>query len=134
MKKTYRGSCHCGAVAFEADFDLAAGTYKCNCTICAKSRYWGATVSPGDFRLLRGDCDLTLYQYNTRRTDILFCKHCGIPPFTRGDLPEAGGAFVSVNVAALDGVAAGELLAGPITYLDGLHDSWTTPPVETRRL
>ena len=29
----------------------------------------------------------------------LFCRNCGIHQFSRGDIPEIGGAFVSVQLA-----------------------------------
>lgn len=141
MKKTYSGSCHCGQVKFEADIDFTEGTGKCNCSICAKSRYWGIVIKPEAFRLLQGERELTEYHFKSadpefawKRGASEFCKHCGIRPFGRGDVPELGGAFVSVNIAALDGVDVSEFFKGPLSYADGRHDNWQNAPSENRHL
>ena len=63
MKKTYHGGCHCGAVRFECELDLAGITSKCNCSICTKTRFWKAIARADDFRLSRGDDALTEYRF-----------------------------------------------------------------------
>lgn len=133
MLKTYKGSCHCGAVRFEADIDLAQGTVRCNCSICIKVRFWPAVVQPGAFRLLAGEGELTKYQFNSLRDTHLFCRHCGVRSFGTGDSPRWG-KFYGVNVTCLDDVTDAELAAAPITYLDGRADNWESPPAEVRHL
>ncbi|HMJ54605.1 MAG TPA: hypothetical protein VK540_21130 [Polyangiaceae bacterium] len=44
------------------------------------------------------------------------------------------GAYVSVNVAAVDDLDPAELVAGPIQFCDGKNDNWWNPPAETRHL
>jgi hypothetical protein len=132
--KTYRGSCHCGAVRFEADIDLAAGVSKCNCSFCTKIRSWGALVKPEAFRLLAGEPDLTDYRFGTMQGHHVFCSHCGIHAFSRGDIPEIGGAFVSVQLASLDDLAPAELIAAPLHISNGRDNDWMNPPAEIRHL
>jgi hypothetical protein len=132
MKKTYAGGCHCGAVRFEADIDLDAGTFKCNCSMCTKSRMWGAIIGPDAFRLLSGNDALMDYQPN--RYHQLFCRHCGIRSFGWGEEPSLGGKFYAVRVACLDDVDVDDLVSAPVRYFDGHHDIWHTPPEEIRHL
>jgi hypothetical protein len=131
MKKTYKGSCHCGAVRFEADIDLAEGTVKCNCSMCGKGRNWLAAVKGDAFRLLAGEAELSEYQFGRKTIRHRFCKRCGLRPFSH---KVGGEAFYAVNVACLDGVELAELVAAPVIFVDGLHDDFKSPPAETRHL
>ena len=133
MKQTYQGGCHCGAVRFEVDADLAQGTVRCNCSICSKARAWLSGVAPSDFRLLSGADALSEYQFGSKQIHHLFCKTCGIKSFGRGRGPD-GGEFVAIMVSCLENVADAELAALPIMYIDGRNDDMASAPSETRHL
>jgi hypothetical protein len=126
MIKTYQGSCHCGAVRFEADLDLEAPSYRCNCSICRRNRFWPAVARPEQFRLLAGASELTEYLFNTRKNQHFFCRHCGVRAFGVGnDTPM--GRMYGVNLGCLEGVSEEELANVPIVYVDGLHDRFEPP-------
>jgi len=134
MTKTYKGSCHCGAIKFEADIDLARGTMKCNCSICTKARNWLTMVKPEAFRQTAGEADLGDYQFARKNIHHLFCKHCGIHTFGWGIIPDLGGKVYAVNVNCLDDLDIDELVTAPVAYFDGRNDNWQSPPTETRHL
>lgn len=134
MKKTYQGSCHCGAVRYEAEIDLEAGTGRCNCSFCARTRAWAMLLKPADFRLLAGENVLSDYRFNTMSGRHRFCSRCGVHVYGTGHVEEIGGDFVSVQVATLDGVPDATLAALPIAYQNGRDNAWWDVPAETRHL
>lgn len=101
MSEWLTGSCHCGAVRFEVQASISQAI-RCNCSLCRRK---GALMSPAfhadQLKILRGEDDLALYQFNTRVAKHYFCRHCGIYPFhqTRRDA-----SLWRVNLGCLDGI------------------------------
>jgi hypothetical protein len=129
--KTYHGSCICKRVRFEVQLDLSQGTFKCNCSRCIKSRFWGANAKPEFFKIISGEEDLTHFGGNI---EGLFCKYCGIAIAGRGELEQAGGKFVAINLATLDDLDPKEWASAPVMYLDGRNDRWDRKPEFTGHL
>lgn len=95
--KTHKGSCHCGAVAYEVDTDLE-GLVECNCSHCYRKGLVFNFVSPDAFRVTAEGAQ-TAYLFNTHKIHHLFCATCGVESFARGLGPN--GPTVAVNIRTL---------------------------------
>lgn len=126
MLKTYQGSCHCGAVRFEADLDLESSSFRCNCSICRRNRFWVAVAKEDGVRLISGKEVLTEYLFNTKKNQHFFCKVCGVRPFGIGNDTPIGKMY-GVNIGCLEGITEEELSEIPITYVDGMNDRQEAP-------
>ena len=94
---TYKGSCHCGKVAFEADGDIEE-VLDCNCSICSKRGYLHWFLPHDKVRFGTPASDLATYTFKTGKYKHQFCPNCGVGPFVIGD------DGISVNVRCLEGV------------------------------
>jgi hypothetical protein len=112
MTQTHQGVCHCGALRFEARAELDY-VVECNCSICRRTGALWHPAEDADLRVLTGEADLTLYQFNTKTAKHYFCRHCGIHPFIRPRLDPTRWAF---NVRCIDGI---DLTSMKIRRFDG---------------
>ena len=126
MKRAYRASCHCGKVVAEAALDLEAPSFRCNCSICRRTRFWPAVARPDRFRLLQGEDALVKYVFAGERNQHFFCATCGVRVFGVGnDTPI--GKMIGVNLGCLEGVSEETLSKIPVAAIDGMHDRMETP-------
>ena len=135
MLKTYHGSCHCGAVRFECELDLADGTRRCNCTYCWKVRMWKVFAIGDTFRIIEGADRLTDYRgpnsnWAEGAIHHYFCRDCGVHGFSKGylEFEPFNGWFHAVNIAALDDITPEELDQVPLQYEDGINNDYERPP------
>ncbi|MFN3822805.1 MAG: GFA family protein [Pseudorhodobacter sp.] len=121
------GGCHCGTVRFVADLDLTAQSYRCNCSICTKSRSWLMFTSWEGFSLTSGETALSRYRFGKQAIAHCFCSICGVK--THGEAPSG----IAVLVSALDLAPEGFAALG-VGYLDGANDALGSEPAVTSYL
>jgi hypothetical protein len=114
MPRVMEGGCHCGRVRFRVTADLDRVT-ECNCSMCSKKGFLHLIVAPEQFELIRGQDDLTTYQFNTKVARHTFCKVCGVHPFY---VPRSDPDKIDVNARCLDGVDVASLA---VKTFDGKH-------------
>lgn len=99
----HSGSCHCGAVQYEADVDLAAPVIACNCSHCSRKGFLLSFITPEKFNLKTPDASLSEYKFNTHNIAHLFCPTCGVEAFARGKTRQ-GAETIAINIRCLPGV------------------------------
>ena len=100
--QSYRGSCQCEAIAFEANLDLDH-TMVCNCSRCQRLGWVMAFAPRAQFTLSKGEGATSEYLFNKEKIRHQFCRTCGIETFAFAPAPD-GTPMVAVNVNCLEGV------------------------------
>ena len=112
-----KGTCHCGAVEIEVTLkDGFTSARRCDCSFCRRRGAIAVSARLEDLRVVKGEGNLTLYQWGTKTAKHWFCKTCGIyTHHQRRSNPNEYG----VNVAILDGVNPRDL--GEVPWADGVN-------------
>ena len=110
----YKGSCHCGHIAFEVEGTLT-GVTSCNCSICQRRGSLMWFVPREQLKLLTPDDIASTYTFNRHVIKHRFCPSCGVHLYGEGTDP-AGGAIAAVNIRCLESINLEEV---PVSHYDG---------------
>jgi hypothetical protein len=112
---------------------MAQGTSQCNCSICAKARFWKAVVKADGLRLLQGKGSPSDHTFGSHSRHHLFCRRGGVTPFGRGQWKRSG-ARSTPSTRRASTARPRRTAQAPARYEDGRNDPWESVPTETRPL
>ena len=110
----YKGSCHCGDVAYTVEGELT-GVMECNCSICQRKAAKMWFVPRDKLQLATVESNSAVYEFNKHHIAHRFCKRCGIHAYGEGSDPK-GNRTAMVNVRCLADV---DIDALPVKHFDG---------------
>ena len=108
--------CHCGCIEAEIKVPIneLAKIVKCNCSICKRKNATMGMVKNEDFKIIKGEDKLKLYQFHTKVAKHYFCSECGI--YTHHH-PRSAPTMTGFNLGCVDEVDVANLK--DITLIDG---------------
>lgn len=110
----YKGSCHCGQVAFEVAGEIN-GAVACNCSICLRKGTLMWFVPREQLNLLTPESAASTYTFNKHVINHRFCPTCGIHPYGEAHDPK-GNRMAAINLRCLEGI---DLASIPVRNFDG---------------
>jgi len=108
----YKGSCHCGRIAFEVEGNLEQAI-ECNCSHCSRKGYLLWFVPRAQLKLLTPEAGFGTYTFNKHVIQHHFCPKCGCAPFGFGT-DRSGAATAAINARCLEGVDLASLKKVPV--------------------
>jgi hypothetical protein len=112
----YKGSCHCGHVAYEVDGEIT-GAMSCNCSMCQRKGSLLWFVPWAQFKLTTPEENASTYLFNKHKIKHRFCAKCGIHPYAEGVDPQ-GNKMAAINVRCLEDIDLEQI---PVKHYDGRH-------------
>lgn len=109
----YRGSCHCGKVAYEVEGAIDSAL-ACNCSICQRKGSLLWFVPREQLRLLTPEDTAGTYSFNKHAVKHRFCPACGIHPYAESEFK--GKPMAAINLRCLEDV---DLAAIPVKPFNG---------------
>ena len=104
MKKL---KCHCGNI--EAEINISGNLEKflrCNCSLCKRKGAVMSMVKNEDFKIVKGEDKIKIYQFNTKVAKHYFCSECGVQTH---NLRRSDPNTYGINVGCIDEIKPTEL-------------------------
>jgi hypothetical protein len=111
----YKGSCHCGNVAFEVEGEIKSAV-ACNCSICQRKGSLLWFVPRAELKLLTPESAASTYTFNQHAIKHRFCPVCGIHPYGEGVPPKGTAMMAAINIRCIEDL---DLASVPVQHYDG---------------
>ena len=91
--------CHCKKVEAQINIKKIEKVLRCNCSLCKRKGAIMSMVKNEDFKIVKGQDEIKIYQFHTNVAKHYFCSNCGI--YTHHN-PRSNPSMTGFNLGCID--------------------------------